>query len=147
MEGHRLIHTRALKNFLSYGSEGEPIGLEPLNVLIGPNASGKSNLIEAIGLLQRTPVSGGLSAAVRRGGGIGEFLWKGANADPVAEVDATIYDPIGYHPDGRQSLRYKLCFTRVGQRLEIVDEVIENELPNPGRDVDDVYFYYRYQHG
>jgi AAA15 family ATPase/GTPase len=50
MEGKRFIRTMRLQNFLSYGSEGEEIELQPLNVLIGPNASGKSNLIEAIGL-------------------------------------------------------------------------------------------------
>ena len=50
MEENRLIRTLRLKDFLSYGGEGEEVELKPLNVLIGPNASGKSNLIEAIGL-------------------------------------------------------------------------------------------------
>ncbi len=36
MEGKRFIRTLRLKNFLSYGSEGEEIELQPLNVLIGP---------------------------------------------------------------------------------------------------------------
>lgn len=47
MEGKRFTHSVRLQNFLSYGSEEEEIELQPLNVLIGPNASGKSNLIEA----------------------------------------------------------------------------------------------------
>jgi predicted ATPase len=51
MEGKRFIHKLRLKNLLSYGSEGGEIELQPLNVLIGPNASGKSNLIEAIASL------------------------------------------------------------------------------------------------
>lgn len=41
MEGKRFIHSLRLQNFLSYGSEGEEIELQPLNVLIGPNASSK----------------------------------------------------------------------------------------------------------
>jgi len=36
-----------LQNFLSYGSQGEEIELQPLNVLIGTNGTGKSNFIEA----------------------------------------------------------------------------------------------------
>ncbi|MFM6201517.1 MAG: AAA family ATPase, partial [Dolichospermum sp.] len=55
MEGKRFIHKIKLQNFLSYGSEGEEIELQPLNVLIGANTSGKSNLIEAIGILKATP--------------------------------------------------------------------------------------------
>ena len=48
MEGKRLIQKLRLQNFLSYSSQGEEIELQPLNVLIGANGSGKSNLIEAI---------------------------------------------------------------------------------------------------
>jgi predicted ATPase len=52
MEGKRFIQSLHLKNLLSYGSEGVELELEPLNVFIDLNASGKSNLIEAISLLQ-----------------------------------------------------------------------------------------------
>ena len=55
MDGHRLIQSLKLRNLLSYGPEGVEIELLPLNVLIGPNASGKSNLVEAIGLLAAAP--------------------------------------------------------------------------------------------
>jgi predicted ATPase len=36
VEGKRFIRTLRLQNLLSYGSEGETIELQPLNVLIGP---------------------------------------------------------------------------------------------------------------
>jgi hypothetical protein len=39
MEGQRFIHKIKLQNFLSYGSDGEEIELQPLNVLIGRNLS------------------------------------------------------------------------------------------------------------
>ncbi|WP_414542964.1 AAA family ATPase [Nostoc sp. CCY0012] len=52
MEVKRFIHKIKLQNFLSYGSDGEEIELEPLNVLIGANICGKSNLIEALGILR-----------------------------------------------------------------------------------------------
>ncbi len=74
MEGKRFIRSLRVENFLSYGSEGEEIELQPLNILIGSNASGKSNLIEAIGLLKATPTD--LPAPIRQGGGISDFLWK-----------------------------------------------------------------------
>jgi predicted ATPase len=139
MEGKRFIHKIKLQNFLSYGSEGEEIELQPLNVLIGPNGSGKSNLIEAIGLLQATP--GNLTAPIREGGGVNEWLWKGEKGIPTAEIEAIINYPQGIMP-----LRYKLGFTMVNQRLDIVDEVVENEHRN-NEEAKDVYFFYRYQNG
>ncbi|BBL57117.1 AAA family ATPase [Methylomonas koyamae] len=50
-----------LKNPLSF--QDETIDLKPLNILIGHNGSGKSNLIEAIGLLQSTPR--GIAGSIR----------------------------------------------------------------------------------
>jgi len=138
MEGKRLIKALRLQNFLSYGSAGQEIKLEPLNVLIGTNASGKSNVIEALGLLQATPAD--LTRPIREGGGISDWLWKGGSGTPVAEIDAIIS-----YPDGPQSLRYRLAFTMTGQRLDLVDEAVENTQPDHG--FDDVYFYYRYQNG
>jgi len=138
MEGKRFIHTLRLQNFLSYGSEGEEIELEPLNVLIGANTSGKSNLIEAIGILKATPTD--LPAPFRQGGGVSEFLWKGGEENPVAKIEATLN-----YAQRFQKLRYYVKLTSIGQRLELVDEAVENEQRYPGEN--DVYFYYRYQNG
>ncbi|HXH09485.1 MAG TPA: AAA family ATPase [Alphaproteobacteria bacterium] len=139
MEGQRLIRTLHLQNVLSFGPESEEITLEPLNVLIGPNASGKSNLIESMAILRATPRD--LTAPIREGGGIGEWLWKGGKTMPIAKVEATVA-----YPEGIMPLRYRLCMTLAGQRLEIVDEAVENERSGkPGET--DVYFFYRFQHG
>jgi len=139
MHGRRLLRTLKLTNLLSYGSGTKEIELEPLNVLIGPNASGKSNLIEAIALLQAAPSD--FAAPIRAGGGIGEWLWKGQREDAVATVETTVDYPQGIAP-----LRYRVSFTRVGQRMELVDEAIENErITAPG--ADDVFFFYRFQQG
>ncbi|OHB66774.1 MAG: chromosome segregation protein SMC [Planctomycetes bacterium RBG_13_63_9] len=141
MEGTRLLHTLRLANFLSYGPEGTEIELEPLNVLIGPNGSGKSNLIEAIGLLKAAP--GDLSAPIRSGGGMREWLWKGsgkANPSPL-EVNATVSYDKGVMP-----LRYRLQLAPNAEQVLVWDEAIENEAPqSPSHD--DVYFFYRYQNG
>jgi len=139
MNGKRLIRTLRMKNLLSFGHEGEEIELQPLNVLIGPNASGKSNLIEALGLLRATPKD--LTAPIREGGGISEWLWKGMKENPTAEIEATVF-----YPEGIMPLRYRLCFTVAGQRLEVRDEAVENEQPISTAFAD-VAFFYRYQEG
>jgi predicted ATPase len=138
MEGKKFIHTLRLENFLSYGNEGEEIELQPLNVLIGANTSGKSNLIEAIGILKATPTD--LPAPFRQGGGISEFLWKGGQENPVAKIEVTLN-----YPQRLQKLRYYVNLTSIGQRLELADEAVENEQRYQGET--DVYFYYRYQSG
>lgn len=138
MEGKRFIHKIKLQNFLSYGSTGEEIELQPLNVLIGPNASGKSNFIEAFGILRATPTD--LPAPFRQGGGVNEFLWKGEQENPIANIDVTLN-----YPKRSQILNYKLSLTAITQRLELVDEAVENEQRYEGQE--DVYFYYRYQRG
>ncbi len=143
MQGKRFIQTLRLKNFLSYGSEGEEIELQPLNVLIGPNASGKSNLIDAVGILQSTPND--INTPFRQGGGIGEWLWKGdeknSNNIPTATIEAIVD-----YPEETIPLLYKISFTMVGQKLEIVDEAVENE-ERLGPSYKDVYFFYRYRNG
>ncbi len=136
MEGKRFIRSLKLQNFLSYGSEGETIELQPLNVLIGTNASGKSNLIEAIALLKATPTD--LPTPIRQGGGISDFLWKGEKGIPTAKIEA-ILD----YPERSMPLRYQISFTTSGQRLEIVDEVIEDMEPRDSSE-SEPFFYYRY---
>ncbi|MEW4566933.1 AAA family ATPase [Tautonia sp. JC769] len=74
-----------LRNLLSFGPETPPFALRNLNVLIGPNGSGKSNFIEAIGLLRSAPRD--LTAPIREGGGINEWLWKGL-PDQTATIAA-----------------------------------------------------------
>ena len=133
-----MLRTIRLRNLLSFGAGNGDIDLRSLNVLIGPNASGKSNLIEALSLLRAAPKD--LSAPIREGGGVSEWLWKGPEVTPTAEINVTIENP-----EGSQPLRYRLEFTMAGQKFELVDEAIENESPYSTRS--DPYFYYRYQGG
>ncbi len=124
----RLLQTIRLQNFLSFDESSEEIELKSLNVLIGPNASGKSNLIEAVGLLKATPND--LMSPIRDGGGVGEWIWKGRPATsfslttsphehtlPVAEIDATVCYP---QSKARMPLRHRIAFKMVGQRFELV---------------------------
>ena len=138
----RSIRSLRLDGFLSFAPGSDAIELEPLNVLIGPNGSGKSNVIEAVELLHATPAS--LAAAIRVGGGAEEWLWKGRQRRP--ERAATIDVVLGADTPTNRPLRYRLEFTAIRGRTEVLDEAIEEE--TKGRaDATDVYFYYRFQRG
>jgi predicted ATPase len=135
----RFLRTIKLANILSFGSNTAELELQSLNVLVGPNGAGKSNVIEAVSLLQAAPVN--LLDPIQTGGGISEWLWKGSETVPNAEINVTVAYPFGKMP-----LRHRLKFTIVGQRAQLVDEAIENARPNKSVE-QDVYFYYRYQNG
>ena len=125
-----------LKNFLSYGPSGVEVNLRNLNILIGPNGSGKSNLFEAISLLRSTPKA--IVAPVRKGGGVGDWLWKGAeNPTACQSFDfkrqfSQLFSNI--------DINYSLDFTVVNKRFEIIRERIENVRP-VGRNTAPYLFY------
>ncbi|HYO57065.1 AAA family ATPase [Archangium sp.] len=122
------LHSLRIQNLLSFGPNAETVDLGALNVIIGPNGSGKSNLIEAIGLLAAAPFS--LSEAIRDGGGAGEWLWRGAKNRVTARIEAV--EDISTSNQEVYPIRYQLSFTQVSQRLEIVDERIEDAAAPPG---------------
>jgi len=131
-----------LENFLSFGPAAAPLELENLNILIGPNAAGKSNLIEALALMRATPVSpaasnSDLRGVVRRGGGVQEWVWKGGKS--------AVLDFVVSYPKGKQPLRHILSFRGDEQGFRLEDERIENAVA--GRGESEPYFYYRFQHG
>ena len=122
MKGKKFIETIRLENMLSYGASDDPFPLEPLNVLIGPNASGKSNLIEALSLLAAAP--GNLQEPIRLGGGVSEWLWRGAADNATATIDVSVTYPVAtLHGT---PLRYCLSFTGNEWQFQLVDEVVEN---------------------
>jgi predicted ATPase len=75
-----LLHKLILTNLLSF--EKTTLDLKPLNILIGHNGSGKSNLIEAISLIQSAP--GSIAAPIREDGGIRDWIWQGAGTNSNA---------------------------------------------------------------
>lgn len=112
MEGKRTINSIKLKNILSFGSEGQEIELQPLNVLIGPNASGKSNFIEVFRLLRALPDNP--AQVIRDGGGVAEWLWKGGEPNPIGEIDVKI-----------GKIPYCLKFAKVGYQWAITYEDVK----------------------
>ena len=109
----RFIQSVQVDGLLSFPPEMETLELSSLNVLIGPNASGKSNFIEMLELLRATPTD--FAAAIRDGGGAAEWLWKGSNPIRAAEIAVVLEEGT---PTGRP-LRYMLQFTDVKSRVEV----------------------------
>ena len=68
------IHELSLKGFRSIRQLR--LALEPLNVVVGPNGCGKSNLYKAVRLLHEA-ACGRLSAALAEEGGIQKAMWAG----------------------------------------------------------------------
>jgi len=114
MDGKRLIEKIRLRNILSFGDKGEEITLEPLNIIIGQNASGKSNLVDVIKLLRSLKQDKGLATFISKTGGIGEWIWKGKNK-ALAEVEIII-------DNYADILGYELKFTESYQKLDIKEE-------------------------
>ncbi|MFH1299952.1 MAG: AAA family ATPase, partial [Planctomycetota bacterium] len=127
----------ALSNLLSFGPDMEPLDLENLNILIGPNGAGKSNLIEAVSLMRAAP--GDIRSIVRRGGGAGEWIWKGGKGSPAC------IDFVMDNPQQKQHLRHVLSFREDAMGFRLEDERIENETVDTGES--EPYFYYRFNQG
>ncbi len=143
------IHSLTIQNLLSFGDVPTTVELRSLNVLIGPNGSGKSNLIEVLGLLQNAPNE--LATAISNGGGIDEWLWKGAAKTPVGSV---LISTVPAKEVGRYQpmpLIYRLAFTKAGFRFEIADERVEDGRPSrdaQGRPTDSrPNFYFAFENG
>jgi len=78
-----------------------------LNVLIGPNGGGKSNLLRALELI-RASATGSLSDAVIRMGGMAPLVWDGEAR--IIKFVLDLSDEVS--PRGRS--RYEVVLTRLG---------------------------------
>ncbi len=123
MDGKRLIEKIRLRNILSFGDKGEEITLEPLNIIIGQNASGKSNLIDVIKLLRSLPRDKGLANFISRSGGLNEWIWKGVKTQNFAQVNASLDVEYG-------DIEYEIKFIEGMSGLRILDEVLKPEGKN-----------------
>ncbi len=75
MSDTRLLLEITPKGILSFGDETAPIKLSSLNVLIGTNGSGKSNLIDVIGFIRS--LADDPMQEIIENGGLLEWAWKG----------------------------------------------------------------------
>ncbi len=136
----KFIKSIKLDGLLSFAPGSQTFELEPLNVLIGPNGVGKSNVIETFELLRSMPTN--FADAIRDGGGAGEWLWKGRTPSGPAVIDSVISSSA---TPTERDLRHTLKFTNVDRRVEVLDEAIEEAEPFDNHR--QPYFYYRFQEG
>lgn len=118
-----LIENIKLKNILSFGPEAVELELHPLNVLIGPNGSGKSNFIDVLDLIRSLPKD--MGRPIRKGGGIGNWIWRGQDEDGPLEIEAILPNPIpGFHQENKH-LVYSLIVGKLDYGWEILHESLE----------------------
>jgi predicted ATPase len=96
-----------LRNFKSF--RDADVSLGPLNVVVGPNMGGKSNLLDAFRFLYECwfPDGGtyGPLGAITRRGGIDEVLWKGRGAAArLLSIGIEFADPV----QPRRGFQYKI---------------------------------------
>ncbi len=111
-----LLESISIQGLLSF--RDVELEMRPLNVLIGPNASGKSNFIEIMALLQAVPWD--LAGFFRRNGGISDWLWKGTGtAQEMGSV--TVWTASDDYASS-----YSLAMRERGQQLDIAAECLLN---------------------
>lgn len=123
------MHRIKLQNILSFGPDALELELGPLNVLIGPNSSGKSNLIEVIGLLSATPRD--ITAPMREGGGSENWTWRGEPTATQARVEVVVkprFSPVKKGQRLRYSLEFGPSFLGMPLFTEEISEVEQAEL-------------------
>ena len=112
-----MLRRLKLSGLLSFGPKGVDLPLAPLNVLIGANGSGKSNLLEAIALLRSAPRD--LAEPIARRGGPTEFFWKGPDPAQTFHMEATVDFP------PTRELQHVLSVTAGGGPIAVSNERIE----------------------
>ncbi len=140
----KFIRSLEISGLLSFPPDTPAFELHDLNVLIGPNGSGKTNILEALELLRATPTD--FAAAIRDGGGAAEWFWKGESASKVARIEIETEGRLANGSSQfERPLRHRLEFVLDNTRIEMYDEAIEGTQPRPGHT--EPYFYYRFQRG
>ncbi len=117
MDAKPLLQSLRLRNILSFGDAGERIDFGPLNVLVGANGSGKSNVLEILALLRSLPKD--MSQAIRAGGGIEEWIWKGGSSD-VARIDS-----FWNESEGKPPLHHRIGITPDAYRARVTEESVD----------------------
>ena len=88
----------------------QALELGPVNLLIGPNAAGKSNVVDGLRLLAEA-VQADLETAISRRGGLDSVRYRGATDDQVSlAIHYFVPDPNA--PQSRSDMRYLLTMAR-----------------------------------
>jgi predicted ATPase len=125
-----LLRSIRLDNLLSFAPSSPFLHLEPLNILIGANGAGKSNLIHAIRLLRAT--ASALANAIPAGR-VQDWLW---NRDPeqIANVTTVVAGR-----DAMPDIQHRFSVANLKQTARVLGEWIG---PAPRSHDDLANFYY-----
>ncbi len=126
---NHLIRSLTPKNILSFGPDTPEIELRPLNVIIGTNGSGKSNLIEVINLMRVAPKD--WSEVTRTGGGISNWRWKGATIQS-SSIEWILQN------SKSNTISHHIAFSEVFQSFYLDDEIISSKVRS---DSTTLYYY------
>ena len=99
-----MIRKMRLEHFMSIKEASLDLGMT--NVLVGPNMSGKSYLIQGLMFLTET-AAGGLHQALGNRGGFPEVIWKGSNANDIG-FGLTIEVPAFGNASKEKQFEYEL---------------------------------------
>lgn len=134
-----LIKNLKASGLLSFGPDGIDLPMRPLNVLIGSNGSGKSNLLEVLNLFRESPSPRHSIAGPMMEDGVREWLWKGDwgidDSPPPASIECVVAG------EKRSDIRHFLSFFEQGYQLTLEDERIQ--LATPDYSKDGWWFYRR----
>ncbi len=98
-----------LKNWRSVREQGLKLG--PVNLLIGPNAAGKSNVVDALRLLAEA-IRSDLETAVTRRGGLESVRFRGASEGEEVTISIDYFVPDPSAPHSRSDMRYSLTIAQ-----------------------------------
>jgi predicted ATPase len=127
-----MITRLRVRNFKSLRDMDLPLG--PLNVLVGPNMSGKSNIFDVLRFLYEVffpeKNAQGITYAIAQRGGISEVLWKGGDSKLISiELDGNDSN------DSATSYKYSLELI-AGAGDSVANQSESLRLLRDGREID-----------
>ena len=131
IEDNVLIRELTPKNILSFGPDFPGLELRGLNLFVGANGSGKSNLIEVISLMRASEAD--FYEVTRKGGGVTEWIWKG-KPKGLASVEWIVGRTGNETP-----IRHFIEFGAYDQRFSLEDEYIGDARADDNGEVTSYY--------
>jgi predicted ATPase len=120
-----LISKIKLRNWRNFKSA--EAALRERVYIIGPNASGKSNFLDALRFLRdiAKPEGGGFQKAVKDRGGVTKLRCLAARSDPEILIAVELAESIGEDPKWRYTLKFKSEGKGL-QRAIVTQELVED---------------------
>jgi len=128
MAQHPFLKSIKPVNLLSFGPNTEEIELRPLNILIGPNGCGKSNLIEILRLVWLLPEKEPWSVVLETGG-VDEWVWKGTKERKLQSSLLTRFSMgdanVGLPASAPKTFGYSISLDKFDSSFRVGTESIE----------------------